>query len=82
MDYWLIFQSLVRFVISWGGTVEDSMSVTVNVTAKQQSSVSRQIRKRVYLSCYGESVSQETGNIYEFFIPEKLRNEKRIKSYR
>lgn len=35
MDYWLIFQSLVVFVMTWGGTVLDNRCVAVKVTSKR-----------------------------------------------
>ena len=43
MDYWLIFQSLIKDVITWGGTMMDRGSVKVNLTFKQRDSLSAMI---------------------------------------
>lgn len=51
MDYWLIFQSLIKDIITWGGTMMDRGSVKVNLTFKQRDSLGRQTHQGVYSSC-------------------------------
>src|SRR5258708_12323878 len=82
MDYWLIFQSLVLFVMTWGGTVLDTVCGAVNVPFNHQSSLSRQIHSGVYLRWDEADNSSEKLPTRDFNILEKLRKQNSIKSYR
>jgi hypothetical protein len=81
MDYWLIFQSLVQIIITWGGTMMDSAGAKVNFASNQQDSLVRQIRLGVYLSC-DRSILRVSVDQRDFIILEKLRKKSCIKSYR
>lgn len=81
MDYWLIFQSLVQIIITWGGTMMDSAGAKVNFVSNQQDSLVRQIRLGVYSSC-DRSILCVSVDQRDFIILEKLRKENCIKSYR
>ena len=81
MDYWLIFQSLVQIIFTWGGTMMDSTGAKVNFASNQQDSLARQIRLGVYSSC-DRLIARVAVNQYDFNILEKLRKEICAKSYR
>ena len=61
MDYWLIFQSLIKDIITWEGTTMDRDSVKVNLTFNQQDSLGRQIHQGVYSSCDKSVLLREHG---------------------
>ena len=81
MDYWLIFQSLVQIIITWGGTMMDSAGAKVNFASNQQDSLARKIRLGVYSSC-DRSIARVAVDQRDFIILEKLRKEICTESYR
>jgi hypothetical protein len=82
MDYRLIFLSLVRIVMTWGVTVMDNIYRAVNVLSKHQRSLSRQIHSGVYQRCDSTDEASAKSVKCDFSTLEKLRKQRRTKSYR